>query len=199
MRERGAPGSCARGVVVVGDGPYDLAPIDGVPAVVRAARLVVELVGNVTLCGPPIVREQAVRLCAGLPTGDGPLETGIVLMHQAARPLAPTRLGRAVLDAVLDAVQAGSSTAAVPVLAVTDTVKQVGPDGTLRGAADRSVLRVVQAPFAFRPARLPGAPRDAVDLVRLCAAAGETVLAVPGDPAAAPLRTAWDLQQALAR
>jgi len=192
----GSAGPLLRGLLCVGDGPDDLTPILGAPAVVHAARLLVDLVGNVMLSGSPQAREQAARLCAGLPVDAGADDDGgcpeIVLLHEACRPLAPVAVGSAVLHAVL----AGEA-AAVPVLPLTDTVKQVAVDGCLRGTVDRALLRIVQAPVAFRTARVPAVPCDPLDLVRQCAASGQTVRAVPGHPAAAPLRSVRDLEQLL--
>lgn len=180
-------------VVVVGAGPYDLAPICGVPAVVRAVRTLLGVAGEVAVLAPDSVRDKALRLCAGLPLRRADLVgteiggTKIVVLHEAVRPLAPSALA----DAVLAAVRAGAH-AAVPVLPLTDTVKRVGEGGLLHAAADRETLRIVQSPVAFRPAgRLPV---DALDLVARCAAAGTPVHTVPGDPAALPVRTPWDLE-----
>jgi 2-C-methyl-D-erythritol 4-phosphate cytidylyltransferase len=182
-------------VVVVGEGPYDLAPICGVPAVVHAVRTLLGVAGEVAILAPEPMRDEALRLCAGLPLrrpdlGDAGIgSAGIVVLHEAVRPLAPPALAHAVLAAV----RAGAH-AAVPVLPLTDTVKRVGEDGLLHAAADRATLRVVQSPVAFRPmGRLPA---GALDLVARCAAAGTPVHTVPGDPAALPVRTPWDLEVA---
>jgi len=179
-------------LVVVGEGPFDLAPVGGVPAVVRAVRAVLVVADHVTVSVPPSLRERVLRLCDGLPVRcDGPSVADVVVLHEAVRPLAPPALALAVLDAV-----SGGAAAAVPVLPLTDTVKQLGPDDVLRGSADRATLRVVQSPVAFRPARLGWWPRDALDLVRACAAAGEPMRTVPGDGAALALRTPWDMELA---
>lgn len=182
-------------VVVVGDGPYDLAPVGGVPAVVRAVRALLGVAAEVALHGPWHLVDQALNLCADLPVrhagpgGAGLAGGGIVVLHEAARPLAPPALAVAVLDAV----RAGAA-AAVPVVPLTDTVKRLGREGDLHGAADRATLRVVQSPVAFRPTGpLPSGP---IGLVGRCAAAGVPVRAVPGDPAALALRSPWDVERA---
>ncbi len=54
-----------------------------------------------------------------------PPEVDVVLVHDAARPLAPSEL----VDAVASAVLAGHG-AVVPGLAMTDTVKRVAPPNT---------------------------------------------------------------------
>jgi 2-C-methyl-D-erythritol 4-phosphate cytidylyltransferase len=178
-------------VVVAGSGPYDLTCVNGIPAVVRAVRALLGVAREVALVAPESVQYEALKLCEGLPLRPGGDigGAGIVVLHEAVRPLAPPALA----DAVLAAVRAGAH-AAVPVLPLTDTVKHVGEGGVLHGAADRARLRVVQSPVAFRPAG--DLPSGALDLVARCAAAGTPVHTVPGDPAALPLRNPWDLEVA---
>ncbi len=117
-------------------------------------------------------RSESVR--AGLEAV--PAGTDVVAVHDAARPLAPLGLWRAVIDAVL----AGAD-AAIPAAPVTDTVKEVGDGGHLV-TLDRSRLVAVQTPQAFRLSVLkevhrPGA--EATDDAALVEAAGGTVELVP--------------------
>lgn len=67
----------------------------------------------------------------------------LVLVHDAARPFASAALiGRAI--------DAGERTgAAIPALAVTDTVKAVDGEGRVTQTIDRTALRSVQTPQAF--------------------------------------------------
>lgn len=127
--------------------------------------------------------------------GDGSVATcvaDVVLVHDAARPLAPSGLAVAVVDAV----RSGHA-AAVPVLPLADTVEQVDGDGRVRSTADRSTLRIVQTPQALRRELVDGVSgAELLGLVLAHAAAGVSVHAVPGDPAASPVRTAWDLELA---
>jgi 2-C-methyl-D-erythritol 4-phosphate cytidylyltransferase len=88
-----------------------------------------------------------------------PVDVDVVLVHDAARCLAPPPLFASVAAAV-----AGGADAVVPVLAVADTVKEVSGDLVLR-TLDRSALRAAQTPQGFR--------RDV--LVRAHAAVGEEV------------------------
>lgn len=74
-----------------------------------------------------------------------PTEVDVVLVHDAARPLAPDDLA----DAVVSAVRAGAA-AVVPGIPVADTVKQVDPAGRVEATLDRSVLRAVQTPQGFQ-------------------------------------------------
>ena len=71
----------------------------------------------------------------------------IVLIHDAARPFASA-------DLIARAAEAGARTgAAIPALAVNDTVKSVGANGQVERTLDRNTLRLIQTPqaFAFKP------------------------------------------------
>src|SRR5262245_28200561 len=78
----------------------------------------------------------------------------LVLVHDAARPFASPAL-------IARAIAAAKGGAAVPVLPVVDTVKTVDTAGAITGTVDRSSLRVVQTPQAFRFDLLLAAPRRA--------------------------------------
>ena len=120
-----------------------------------------------------------------------PDDADVVLVHDAARPLAPPE----VFDAVLVAVGAGAD-GAVPGLPVTDTVKRVAPDGTVLETLDRHELVTVQTPQAFRAGVLRAAHAaggEASDDAALVEAAGGRVVAVPGAPAAAKVTAPGDL------
>jgi 2-C-methyl-D-erythritol 4-phosphate cytidylyltransferase len=73
-----------------------------------------------------------------------PADVDVVLVHDAARCLAPPELFATVAAAV-----AGGRDAVVPALAVPDTVKEVRDDVVVR-TPDRSALRAVQTPQGFR-------------------------------------------------
>src|SRR5580704_15540751 len=67
----------------------------------------------------------------------------IVLVHDAARPF----LSAALIDR---AIAAGETTgAAVPGIAVADTVKQIDADAIVTETLDRNRLRIVQTPQVF--------------------------------------------------
>jgi 2-C-methyl-D-erythritol 4-phosphate cytidylyltransferase len=76
-----------------------------------------------------------------------PADAEVVLVHDAARPLA----GPALFAAVVAAVRGGAD-AAVPVVAVTDTIRTVGDagDGKPGRTLDRASLVAVQTPQGFR-------------------------------------------------
>jgi 2-C-methyl-D-erythritol 4-phosphate cytidylyltransferase len=135
-----------------------------------------------------------------------PPETEIVLVHDAARAFAPT----AMVDSVIAAVCAGAP-AVVPAVPVVDTVKEVGADQLVRSTLDRTALRVIQTPQAFRRevleqahAKSPSAlmnseqprPREAppaTDDAGLVERLGIPVLVVPGSEDAFKITTALDL------
>lgn len=66
-----------------------------------------------------------------------------VLIHDGARPLVSQRLISDTISAVK------KYKAAVPVIPVKDTIRQIAPDGTLKDAFDRSTLFGMQTPQAF--------------------------------------------------
>jgi 2-C-methyl-D-erythritol 4-phosphate cytidylyltransferase len=116
----------------------------------------------------------------------------IVLVHDAARALAPPGL----VDRVAEAVRAGHP-AVIPVLPVVDTVKQVTASGTVLGTVDRSVLRAVQTPQGFLRRTLAAAHAAAVDEhtddAGLVEKIGGTVHCVPGDERAIKITRPVDL------
>lgn len=79
----------------------------------------------------------------------------LVLVHDAARPFASEALVTRAIEA------ARASGAAVPVVAVADTVKSVDATGCVTGTIDRAQLRLVQTPQAFNFASLLAAHRQA--------------------------------------
>ncbi|MFI5036590.1 MAG: 2-C-methyl-D-erythritol 4-phosphate cytidylyltransferase [Acidimicrobiales bacterium] len=122
-------------------------------------------------------RADSVR--AGLAGCDG---ADVVVVHDAARPLASPDL----FLAVVAAVRAGAA-GAVPGLALTDTVKRVereGLDTVVRATLDRDQLVTVQTPQAFDHAALSRAHAgrsDATDDAALVEAAGGRVVVVVGE------------------
>lgn len=124
-----------------------------------------------------------------------PLDAEIVVVHDAARPLAALE----IYERVVGAIRAGGD-AAVPVVAVSDTIKRV--DGTVVAATlDRSSLVAVQTPQAFRAGVLREAHADgaeATDDAALVEAIGGTVVTVEGDRRNLKLTTRDDLVVALA-
>ena len=105
-----------------------------------------------------------------------------ISVHDAARPLTPPEVFRAVLDT---ARADGAATAGVPCV---DTVKQV-QNGRVAATLDRSSIIAAQTPQSFsaellRRAHLHAATHgiSAGDDAELVEAIGEPVTVVPGDP-----------------
>jgi 2-C-methyl-D-erythritol 4-phosphate cytidylyltransferase len=72
----------------------------------------------------------------------------VVLVHDPLDPLAPGALAISVTQAL--AAEGGRAAAAVPVGAVTDTLKWVGVRDLLTGTADRARFRRIGSPQAYR-------------------------------------------------
>lgn len=119
-----------------------------------------------------------------------PTDAGVVVVHDAARPLAGAELFRAAVGAV----RAGAA-GAVCAVALTDTLKRV--DGTrVTGTLDREGLWSVQTPQAFRAEALRSAHAgggEATDDAALVEAMGEEVVVVPGHPGNVKLTGPADL------
>jgi len=120
-------------------------------------------------------RAQSVR--AGLAAV--PSDAVVIVVHDAARPLASPELFAAVVDAVREGVADG----AIPVVPVTDTLTRV-LSGRVVGTVDRAGLLAVQTPQAFAAGALRAAHAgggEATDDAGLLEVAGLTVAAVEGD------------------
>ncbi len=185
-------------VVAAGQGrrfgqPKQFAALGGRPVIewsLDAARSVARGVVAVvpeSFLGNPAIGKGADRVISGGPTRASSVRRGlaavpenadIVVVHDAARPLASRELFRAVVEAVL----AGAD-GAVPGLAVADTVKRVRAERVVE-TLDRSELVAVQTPQAFRAEALrrahAGAP-EATDDAGLLEALGLSVAVVPGE------------------
>ena len=108
-----------------------------------------------------------------------PADAEVVVVHDAARPLA----GPALFRAAVEAVRAGAP-GAVCAVPVNDTVKRVR-GATVVATVDRSELWAVQTPQAFAAGALRAAHADggdATDDAALLEAAGLQVAVVRGDP-----------------
>lgn len=115
-----------------------------------------------------------------------PAEVDVIVVHDAARPLASRRL----FETVVDAVRAGAD-AAVPGLPVADTLRHHD-----HGPVDRAGMVAVQTPQAFAASALRAAHAtspDATDDASLVEAAGGSVVVVPGEPANTKITTPEDL------
>ncbi|MBI5319560.1 bifunctional 2-C-methyl-D-erythritol 4-phosphate cytidylyltransferase/2-C-methyl-D-erythritol 2,4-cyclodiphosphate synthase [Bradyrhizobium sp.] len=143
-------------------------------------------------------RQESV--CAGL-EALASARPDIVLIHDAARPF----VTEAVISRAIDA--AGRTGAAIPAVAVADTIKLVGAAGDVEATPERARLRIAQTPQAFRYDVILEAHRRAVregrndftDDAALAEWAGLTVATFEGDPANMKLTTPEDFVREEAR
>jgi 2-C-methyl-D-erythritol 4-phosphate cytidylyltransferase/2-C-methyl-D-erythritol 2,4-cyclodiphosphate synthase len=125
----------------------------------------------------------------------------VVLIHDAARPFVTA----AVISRAIDA--AAITGAAVPAIAVTDTIKLIGEAGHVESTPDRARLRIAQTPQSFRYDVILDAHRraaregreDFTDDAALAEWAGLTVATFEGDPANMKLTTPEDFVREEAR
>ncbi|MEI8146180.1 MAG: bifunctional 2-C-methyl-D-erythritol 4-phosphate cytidylyltransferase/2-C-methyl-D-erythritol 2,4-cyclodiphosphate synthase [Alphaproteobacteria bacterium] len=156
-------------------------------ATVDLARLGEPIIGGAT-------RQASVRLGLEAVIRNHP-EASLVLIHDAARPFVTT--------AVIDRVIAGARShgAAVPAVAVIDTIKRIDETGRVIETPPRSALRAVQTPqgFAIKPllAAHRAAPHDDfTDDAAVMEHAGHAVTVVEGDRDNIKLTSAEDIEAA---
>lgn len=154
----------------------------------RATRVAASVCDGVVLVMPgsaidDVIVEHATVTVRGGTTRSGsvrrglamvPLDAAVVLVHDAARPLASSDL----FERVIGAVHAGAEVA-VPVVALADTIRDV--DG---GVVDRDRLRAVQTPQGFAAPALRAAHAaepEGTDDAGLVEAAGARVVMVEGE------------------
>jgi 2-C-methyl-D-erythritol 4-phosphate cytidylyltransferase len=121
-------------------------------------------------------------------------DDGIVLVHDAARALAPPVLFSRLVREVRN-----GHPAVVPGIPVSDTIKAVDATGRVTGTPDRSTLRAIQTPQAFLRevllhAHASGA--QATDDAALVERIGGHVRVVEGDRLAFKITTPDDLATA---
>ena len=176
--------AAGRGVRLGPGPPKSLRPLGGAPLLVHAVRALASssAVDLVVVAAPPadvsvvraLVADQQnggeVCVVGGGDTRHGsvaralaalPEDVDVVLVHDAARPLAPVDLVTRVATAVRD-----GAAAVVPVLPVPDTVKEIEPVGATARVVrtlDRASICAVQTPQGFRRALLDRAHREEAD------------------------------------
>ena len=169
---------------------------DGVVVVVPAAAQPVDSPGADAVVTGGTTRAESVRCgLEAVPAG-----ADVIVVHDAARPLAPQSLFAAVLDALHEEGVVG----AVPGLAPSDTIKVVDHHMNVTNTLDRDSLVAVQTPQAFRAdvlraahataAKSPGA--EATDDAMLVEAEGGRVRVVPGHAGNLKITTPADLATA---
>ena len=184
-------------VVAAGDGtrfgrPKQYEPLAGRRVVEWALAAAREACDGVVVVVPAAYAARpepaADVVVAGAATRSGSVRCGlaavpddaeVVVVHDAARPLATPALFRAAVDAV----RAGAA-GAVCAVPLADTVKRV-EGAAVVGTVDRTGLWAVQTPQAFRAGVLRAAHAggaEATDDAGLVEAMGEQVVVVPGEP-----------------
>ncbi|WP_240138255.1 2-C-methyl-D-erythritol 4-phosphate cytidylyltransferase [Streptomyces sp. MUM 178J] len=217
--------AAGRGVRLGPGAPKALRTLNGTPMLIHAVRAMAasRAVSLVVVVAPPEGAGEVKNLLDAhalpertdylvVPGGDTRQESvragldalpegiGIVLVHDAARPLVPVD----TVDAVVEAVRGGAP-AVVPALPLADTVKEVEPGAKgepepVLATPERSRLRAVQTPQGFDRATLvraheavevsgEGATDDAGMVERL----GAPVVVVPGHEEAFKVTRPLDL------
>ena len=137
-------------------------------------------------------RSESVRSGLAQVPDDGSVD--VVCVHDAARPLASAELYERVVAAVRNGADA-----AIPGVAVADTIKVVDADGRVVDTPDRSTLVAVQTPQAFRLEalrRAHDAGGEATDDAALIEAIGGRVVVVEGEPTNRKITLLDDLEWA---
>ena len=189
------------GLARFGDHPEVRDVIVVAPAALMAATR--RLTAGIVVAGGAR-RQDSVR--AGLAAVASDVDT--VLVQDVARPFVPAE----VISRVLAALRSGAD-AAVPAIAVIDTIKTVSRDGVVGRTLDRAGLRAIQTPQGFRRAALVAAHAqtvdatndvtddatiDATDDAALIEQCGGTVVVVPGADESFKITRSWDLMMARA-
>lgn len=178
----------------------------------RASRPVVRIV---VACPPGCVGRLGARDVAVLEGGATrsesvsnaleAVDTELVAIHDAARPLLTPRLVEEVIGLLVADSGAAGVIAATP---VTDTIKEAVAPGlnqlpVVEGTLDRGRLWAAQTPQAFRVDALRGAlaadsegPHEATDEAMVVEAAGGRVLVYPSPPENLKVTTPLDLRLA---
>jgi 2-C-methyl-D-erythritol 4-phosphate cytidylyltransferase len=205
--------AAGQGVRLGAGGPKALRSLRGEPLLVHAVRRLAAApsIGCLVVAAPPgqvaAVRELlafvTVRLIvvAGMGSRQASVAAAlaaapdgydIVLVHDAARALAPPEL----VERVAAAVREGHA-AVIPALPLVDTIKHIHSSGEVMATLDRSVLRAVQTPQGFLRSVLVAAHAAAVDDhtddAGLAEKIGVAVWTVPGDDAAIKITRPFDL------
>jgi 2-C-methyl-D-erythritol 4-phosphate cytidylyltransferase len=160
----------------------------GVVLVVPGSMIDSPSCGADALVAGGATRSDSVR--AGLAAV--PASADIIVVHDAARPLASPELFRAVISAVTD----GGADGAIPGLPVGDTIKVVDGEHRVTATLERGTLTAVQTPQAFRAdvlRRAHAAGGSATDDAALVELLGGSVQVVPGDRRNLKLTTPEDL------
>jgi 2-C-methyl-D-erythritol 4-phosphate cytidylyltransferase / 2-C-methyl-D-erythritol 2,4-cyclodiphosphate synthase len=117
---------------------------DDVAQYTEAARLSGVAPARLAMAKGGATRQASVRQGLEALAARGFPADGLVLIHDAARPLLDEAV---ILRAAFAAMKTG---AAIPVLPVADTLATLDAEGALASNPDRAAMRLVQTPQAFR-------------------------------------------------
>jgi 2-C-methyl-D-erythritol 4-phosphate cytidylyltransferase len=198
--------------------PKALSLLDGLPLLSRAASALRDsgTIDQLVVVGPAgstediqaaldaVLPPAAAVIVDGAATRHGSLHRGlaavdpqadVVVIHDACRPLAPSDL----VVRVLKAVYSGAD-AAIPVVELTETVKELDADGRISRTVPRERLVRIQSPQAVRRSLIDeahaGCGEDGLDEAVLLAPATAKLVTVDGDVDAFPVVQASDLAYA---
>ena len=161
---------------------------------IEAAQIGAELIGDLPIQFEVVLGGETRQASIANALAELTDESQIVLVHDAARALAPTSLFASVAASVR-----ATGTSSLPVMPVVDTIKRI-QDATVLETVDREVLRSAQTPQGFVAAELRAAYASAeaefTDDAALMQAAGHQILAVDGDERAFKITTPADLAAA---
>jgi len=138
-----------------------------------------------------VLRSDSIRIAIS----KIPNDYEYVLVHDAARALASTRLASEVLNQVIQGHQA-----VIPTLEVIDTIKEIDNQGYVRNTLNRSSLKIVQTPQGFSRSvleRAHQASEDATDDAALVEALGIKVKTIAGEEQALKITTKGDIKTAI--
>jgi 2-C-methyl-D-erythritol 4-phosphate cytidylyltransferase/2-C-methyl-D-erythritol 2,4-cyclodiphosphate synthase len=162
--------------------------------VVEAAEIGSNLIGDLPISFEVVLGGETRQASISNALAELSPESEIVLVHDAARALAPTSLFAAVANSVRTA-----RISSLPVMRVVDTIKRIEGQ-TILETVDREVLRSAQTPQGFIASDLraayDAAEAEFTDDAALMQAAGHRILAVDGDERAFKITTAADLAAA---
>jgi 2-C-methyl-D-erythritol 4-phosphate cytidylyltransferase len=193
-----------KALVALGGRPMLEWSVEALRSVEQVERIVVALpaselgaapAGTVAVAGGAVRSESVREALRACPDGDP------VVVHDAARPLAPPEL----FERALAQLERSGADAVIAAARVSDTIKEVGRDGrTVARTLDRARLWAVQTPQVFRRGALErallGAGDDvlaaATDDAWLIEQAGGVVEVVESTPANIKVTTPTDLRLA---
>lgn len=197
-------------------------PLKGVPVIARTVsaftglnrfRQVVVVVpaGELELCRAvlkPHCRDDSIQFTeGGLKRQDSVFnglkeireDIDLILIHDGVRPL----VSKALITSVLEGAERYG--AAVPAVAITDTLKELNIDNTVCSTLPRGKVRLAQTPQAFRRELIVEAYRkafqlgiEATDDSYLLELMDQRVQVLPGDPVNIKITGPHDLMAAAA-